>query len=129
MDWHEREFRRRELLQRLGVATGAVWATPVLDSVVAPAFAGTPPPTTNTTTSTSTSTTSTSSTTSTTAPCVPTPIGVIVCPILIQVRAQVIAVFNALIAQFPQLAALLIALRDQIVAAIDAQIAQFGCCL
>lgn len=51
----------------------------------------------------------------------------IVCPILLQARATVVATINALIAAFPFLAPQLNAVLGSALATIDAQLARFGC--
>jgi hypothetical protein len=54
-------------------------------------------------------------------------VSAIVCPILLQARATVVATINALIAAFPFLAPQLNAVLASALATIDAQLAQFGC--
>lgn len=50
-----------------------------------------------------------------------------ICAVLLATRAQVIAEFNALIAQFPFLAPQLTDIRNALLAQIDAQLAAFEC--
>jgi hypothetical protein len=106
---------RRVVLKRIAVGAAVAWSAPTLVSIPAAAAQGSPQP----------------APTSTTAPTTPTlppnPIPSIVCPILLQARAQVVATINALIAQFPALAPQLIAVRDAALATIDALLTQFGC--
>lgn len=51
----------------------------------------------------------------------------VVCPVLLQVSARLVATFNSLIARFPQLAPQLIAIRDSALATINQLSARFGC--
>ncbi len=54
-------------------------------------------------------------------------VSAIVCPILLQARAQIVTTFNALEAQFPQLAGQLAAIEAAALAVIDALLVQFQC--
>jgi hypothetical protein len=106
---------RRVVLRRIAAGAAVAWSAPTLVSIPAAAAQGSPQPTPPTTTAPPP------------PPLFPPFVSAIVCPILLQARAQVVATINALIAQFPQLAAQLAAVRDAALATIDALLTQFGC--